>query len=77
MGLWRRLGPENDYGIAAGQRFHSVGRVNALWEVMTVAHLPGELAPHVRLSRVGSQHESKTVSLHVLRDRRFYQPASP
>jgi hypothetical protein len=33
------------------------------------------MAPHVRLARVGAQHDGKTVSLQVLRDRRFYQPA--
>jgi hypothetical protein len=42
---------------------------------MTVAHYPGDLEPHVRLSRVGAQHDGKTVALQVLRDRRFYQPA--
>ena len=53
----------------------TAGRAQAVWEVITVAHYPGDLGPHVRLSRVGSQHDGKTVSLQVLRDRRFYQPA--
>ena len=75
MGIWRRApGPEDNYGIAAGQRFSSVGRVAALWEVVRVAQYPGDLGPHVRLNRVGAQNESKTVSLQVLRDRRFFQP---
>ena len=78
MSIWRRRpGPEENYGIAAGQRFFSVGRAHAIWEVVNVARYPGDVQPHVRLSRVGSQHEGKTVSLDVLRDRRFYQPAAP
>lgn len=78
MSIWRRRhGPEDDYGIAVGQRFSSTGRGSAaVWEVINVAHYPGEVVPHVRLSRVGSEHDGKTVSLQVLRDRRFYEPAS-
>jgi hypothetical protein len=77
MSFWRRRpGPEDNYGIAAGQRFFSVGRAKAVWEVITVVRHPGDFVPHVRLSRVGSQHEGKTVALEVLRDRRFYQPAT-
>jgi hypothetical protein len=72
---WRRPGAEENYGISAGQRFCAVGRVTAVWEVVNVARYPGDLGPHVRLSRVGSQHDGKTVSLEVLRDRRFYHPA--
>jgi hypothetical protein len=41
-----------------------------------VVRHPGDFVAHVRLSRVGSQHEGKTVALEVLRDRRFYQPAT-
>jgi hypothetical protein len=78
MSIWRRRpGPEENYGISAGQRFLSVGRAQAIWEVVNVARYPGDLQPHVRLSRVGSLHDGKTVSLEVLRDRRFYQPATP
>jgi hypothetical protein len=77
MSIWRRRpGPEDNYGISAGQRFLSVGRAKAVWEVVTVAQYPGEVGPHVRLARVGSEHDGKTVALDVLRDRRFYQPAS-
>lgn len=72
---WRRPGAEENYGISAGQRFCAVGRITPVWEVVHVARYPGDLGPHVRLSRVGSQHDGKTVSLEVLRDRRFYQPA--
>jgi len=76
MGIWRRrLGPENNFGISAGQRFSSVSTVPAQWEVIAVDHYHGDLGPHVRLSRVGIAHENKTVSLQVLRDRRFYRPA--
>lgn len=77
MSIWRRRpGVEQNYGISAGQRFLSVGRASTVWEVVTVARYPGDVGPHVRLSRVGSQHDAKTVSLDVLRDRRFYQPAT-
>jgi hypothetical protein len=76
MSIWRRRpGFEQNYGIEAGQRFLSVGRARSVWEVVTVAHYAGDVRPHVRLLRVGSQHDGKTVSLEVLRDRRFYQPA--
>jgi hypothetical protein len=73
---WRRPGPEDNYGISAGQRFASVGRGNTVWEVITVARYPGDLGPHARLARVGMENDGKTISLHVLRDRRFYHPAS-
>ncbi|HEX7970431.1 MAG TPA: hypothetical protein VF502_19565 [Stellaceae bacterium] len=76
MSIWRRRhGPDDNYGISAGQRFSAVGRTKAVWEVIVVAHYPGDLGPHVRLSRVGAERDGKTVSLQVLRDRRFYQPA--
>ncbi len=76
MSIWRRRpGAEQNYGISAGQRFFSPGRATVIWEVVTVARYTGDVAPHVRLSRVGSHHDGKTVSLDVLLDRRFYQPA--
>jgi hypothetical protein len=75
MSIWRRRhGPEDNYGITIGQRFSSVGRAKTVWEVINVARYPGDVAPHARLSRVGAQHEGKTLSLQVLLDRRFYQP---
>jgi hypothetical protein len=73
---WRRQGADDNYGISAGQRFFSVGRAKSMWEVVTVAQCPGDPHLHVRLSRVGSQHDGKIVALEVLRDRRFYQPAT-
>lgn len=77
MSMWRRRpGPEENYGISAGQRFSSVGRAKAVWEVITVARYPGDVSPHVRLCRVGAQYDGKTVALDVLRDRRFYEPAT-
>lgn len=76
MGIWRRRpGRDENYGISAGQRFLSAGRKTAVWEVVSVARYPGELAPHARLMRVGTFHDGKTVSLEALRDRRFYEPA--
>jgi len=74
--LRRRLGPENNFGVAAGQRFCSVGPAAALWEVIAVNRYDGDIGPHVQLARVGVAHEGKTVSLQVLRDRRFYEPAT-
>lgn len=76
MWLWRRRGRQEDnFGISAGQRFRTVGPSSLLWEVETVARYPGEVVPHVRLHRVGMPGDGKTISLQVLRDRRFYQPA--
>ena len=74
MSIWRRHGPEDNYGISVGQRFSSVGRIALTCEVISVASYPGDVAPHARLLRVGAQRDAKTVSLQVLRDRRFYQP---
>jgi hypothetical protein len=61
-------------GVAAGQRYRQAGNVAALWEVIALARHPGEPVPHVRLSRVGAPKDLKTVSVRVLRDRRFYEP---
>ncbi len=72
---WWRGGQKEDSGIAAGQRFRTVGPIPMVWEVVTVARYPGDMQPHVRLVRVGTPHEGKTVSMQVLRDRRYYQPA--
>lgn len=74
MNIWRRREMNESFGIAAGQRFSSADRTRTLWEVVTVARYPGDLGPHVRLQRVGAQHDAKTVSLQVLRDRRFFEP---
>jgi hypothetical protein len=76
MRLWgRRAGQDDNFGINAGQRFRAVGAAPSLWEVEVVARYPGELLPHVRMHRVGSPNDGKTISLQVLRDRRYYQPA--
>jgi hypothetical protein len=76
MRLWGRRGSQDEnYGIAAGQRFKTVGQGSMLWEVETVSRYPGEVMPHVRLHRVGTPNDGKTISLQVLRDRRFYMPA--
>jgi hypothetical protein len=77
MRLWGRRGRQDEnFGISAGQRFRAVGLAPVIWEVETVARYPGELAPHVRLHRVGTPADGKTIALQVLRDRRFYQPAT-
>jgi len=75
MGLWHRLGVKDEtYGIGPGRRFRSAGLALAVWEVASVQHYPGEKHTHVRLVRVGSPLDGKTVSLHVLRDRHYFEP---
>jgi hypothetical protein len=76
MWWWRRQTRDENFGVAAGQRFRPVGGGTAIWEVETVARQPGEVVPHVRLHRVGAPSDGKTISLDVLRDRRFYQPTA-
>ena len=75
--MFRFRGRHHDdtYGIAAGQRFRSAGTAAIFWEVATIARYPWEVAPHVRLQRVGAPTDAKTISLDVLRDGRFYVPA--
>jgi hypothetical protein len=76
MRLWpRRRSSIANFGIEAGHRFRAVGAPLILWEVATIARLPWEVAPHVRLQRVDSPLDAKTVSLTVLRDGRFFLPA--
>jgi hypothetical protein len=69
-------GLEENFGIATGQRFRSTGTASIVWEVETVARFAWEPLPHVRLHRVGTQRDVKTVALETLRDHRFFQPAS-
>lgn len=73
--LRRRGRPDENFGIAAGQRFRPVGTIPIVWEVESLARHPGELITHVRLHRVGMPSQGKTVALQVLRDKRYYQPA--
>jgi hypothetical protein len=76
MWFWQRRGrPEDNFGIAAGQRFRPVGSIPIIWEVESVARHPGEPVAHVRLHRVDVPSQGKTVALQVLRDKRYYQPA--
>lgn len=72
---WWRSRQGDNFGIAAGQRFRTVGPISTVWEVASVARHPGELHPHARLTRVGTSHEGKTVSVQILRDKRYYLPA--
>lgn len=67
---------DDTFGIAAGQRFRAVGTSPIFWEVATIARYPWDAAPHVRLQRVGVPSDAKTISLAVLRDGRFYLPAT-
>lgn len=68
---------ENDYGIAAGQRFRANAATPILWEVAVVYRHPWEPTPHVRLHRVGVPSDVKTIALATLRDERYFAPASP
>ena len=46
MSMWRRRhGPDDNYGITVGQRFSTAGRAQAVWEVITVAHIPAISGP--------------------------------
>ena len=76
MVFWRRKKQDENFGIAAGQRFRSVGAAPILWEVAMIARQSWEMTPHVRLQRVGAPGDAKTISLQILRDARFYQPAN-
>src|SRR4051794_27621565 len=58
-------------GIERGQRYRPVGRSFSVWEVREVVNHPGLPVPHVRLIRVGSPKDMKTVSADILRSRRF------
>jgi hypothetical protein len=75
MAWWHSRKQDENFGIAAGQRFRSVGAGAIIWEVATISRYSWDAAPHVRLQRVGVPGDAKTISLQVLRDGRFYQPA--
>lgn len=60
--------------VVPGQRYRTSGGALLVWEVVSVARYPGEPLPHVRLVKVGSPHDFKTVSVRVLQDKRFYVP---
>jgi hypothetical protein len=72
----KQPGDEEDYGIAAGQRFRANGTNPILWEVGAVYRLSWEPFPHVRLHRVGVRSDQKTIALATLRDERYFAPAS-
>jgi len=72
MKLWRRRLRDENFGVAAGQRYRAVDAPSILWEVATIARLPWDANPHVRLRRVGAPGDAKTVSLAALRDGRLF-----
>ncbi len=77
MSMWaglRRRKLDENFGVAVGQRFRSVGAAPILWEVATILRYAWDAVPHVRLQRVGAPGDAKTISLQVLRDQRFYLP---
>ena len=72
---WGIVVRDENLGIEPGQRYRVSGSsAVSIWEVLTVLRHPGEPVPHARLGRVGAPKDLKTVSLRVLKDKRFYQP---
>ncbi|HLI21933.1 MAG TPA: hypothetical protein VKV32_12485 [Stellaceae bacterium] len=67
---------EEDYGVAAGQRYRSSGSAPILWEVGAVYRHPWEPTPHVRLHRVGMPSDMKTIALATLQDERYFAPVA-
>ena len=66
---------DENFGIAPGQRYRVAGSSSiTTWEVLALLRHPGEPVPHARLVRVGAPKDLKTVSLRVLKDKRFYEP---
>jgi hypothetical protein len=63
-----------DVRVEQGQRYRAARRSFLVWEVVEVIDSPGQPVPDVRLARVGWPKTFKTVSLSILRDRRFYEP---
>jgi hypothetical protein len=70
------LGRSGLSGIEVGQRFASTDRRSLIWEVVEVSNYGDERIPHVRLARVGSPQDTKTVSATVLADRRYFKYVS-
>jgi hypothetical protein len=62
-------------GIEQGQRYRAGRSALSVWEVREVVNHAGLPVPHVRLMRVGSPKDVKTVSADILRNRNFYKPA--
>jgi hypothetical protein len=67
-------GSEENFGISTGQRFRAIGTKSILWEVQSIYRYPWEPFPHVRLNRVGSPGDLKTIALDTLRDQRYFEP---
>lgn len=74
--MWFRKhgGSEGEYGISAGQRFRSSGVAPIVWEVGAVYRHAWEPTPHVRLHRVGTPSDMKTIALATLQDERYFAP---
>ena len=71
------LGKPDLDGIEVGQRFLSTERRGKLWEVVDVSGYGDEPIQHVRLARVGTPQDTKTVSAAVLMDERYFKYVSP
>lgn len=62
-------------GIEIGRRFVPSSYRAQIWEVVAVSRYVDEPMPHVKLSRVGAPYDTKTLSVAVLTDRRFFDTA--
>jgi hypothetical protein len=62
-------------GIAIGRRFVAVEYRKVIWEIASISHYLDEPIAHAHLVRVGAPYDTKTVSVEVLNDRRFFQLA--
>jgi hypothetical protein len=74
--MWFRRSGSGDDGITAGQRFRANSATPIVWEVAQVYRHPWDPNPHVRLHRVGSPADVKTIALATLRDERYFAPAT-
>jgi hypothetical protein len=62
-------------GIVVGGRFVAAEYRKVTWEIAAISHYLDEPIAHARLIRVGAPYDTKTVSVEVLNDRRFFQIA--
>jgi hypothetical protein len=67
-------GAEENFGVTVGQRFRAIGTKSILWEVQSICRYAWEPFTHVRLNRVDSPGDLKTIALDVLRDDRYFTP---
>jgi hypothetical protein len=62
-------------GIVVGRRYVAAEYRKVTWEIAAISHYVAEPIAHARLVRVGAPYDTKTVSVEVLNDRRFFEMA--